>query len=401
MLSDHIDSKGGDGKATVEALRDVYSMYTSSIPAWLAGLYDKDIGGFYYSVSARDNTPHLPDIESTNQAINLIVNSGMLASPMLLPEKMRIKVAEFVKSLLDPEDGYIYHPQWGKDISASRRGRDLNWAIDMSHKLGFTLPYPPATERLKNMSRGESGKGDVSKLPEHLHSKENFIKYLEGFDWIKDAYYAGNTVAAQGSQIAAAGLADVCVEYLNRFQNPKNGFWHEKSDMHYGINGFLKITAFYISVGAPINMAELAADSAIECITSSEIGTTVCHLYNCYFSLYNILQSLRRAGDEEGARRVEAKLLRVMPEAIRAAKFKAEVFKKPDGAFSYMREHSVFRSQEAVVSEPNMVESDVNASVLSTSGLVNNIHQAFGIMDYRVPIFSDDDYSVFLENLKI
>ncbi|MBO5010201.1 MAG: hypothetical protein J6D20_05850 [Clostridia bacterium] len=403
-LKEHFDSRGADGAAVVSAFKEVYAMYTEALPKWLAGLYDHKTGGFYYSNSARDNEPFLPDIESTNQAVNLLVNSGMVSSPDKLPDAMKKKMAEFVCSLLDPDDGYIYHPQWGKDISNSRRGRDLMWAVDMSKKLGFALPYPTANDRLKALAAAkteEEKKAAASVLPEHLTSKEKFIQYLESFDWEKDSYYAGNTVAAQGRQIIAAGLADTCVEYLNRFQNPKNGYWSEKSDMHYGINGFLKITAFYIDAGAPINMAELAADSTIALLTSDEIGTTVCHLYNCYYALYNILRSLRKVGDNETADRVAKKLIAVAPEAIRSARFKTEVFRKADGAFSYHREYSAFKSQQAWVAVQNTPESDVNASVLCTSGLINNIYQAFDAGEYRVPLFSDEDYEIFLANLKL
>ena len=132
VLKEHFDSRGADGAAVVAAFKEVYEMYTDSIPAWLGGLYDHKTGGFYYSNSARDNEQFLPDIESTNQALNLLLNSGMIDSFDRLPKAMRDKMAEYVCSLLDPDDGYIYHPQWGKDIVDSRRGRDLNWAVDMS-----------------------------------------------------------------------------------------------------------------------------------------------------------------------------------------------------------------------------------------------------------------------------
>ena len=411
-LKEHFDKRGADGAAVVAAFKEVYSMYTDSIPAWLGGLYDHKTGGFYYSNSARDNEYQeyegkknyfLPDIESTNQALNLLLNSGMIDSFDRLPKAMRDKMAEYVCSLLDPDDGYIYHPQWGKDIVDSRRGRDLNWAVDMSRKLGFKLPYPTAYERLAALRTASSDDREKQSavLPEHLTSKEKFIEYLESFDWINNSYYAGNTVAAQGRQIIAAGLTDVCVEYLNKFQNPKNGYWSEKSDMHYGINGFLKITAFYIDAGAPINMAELAAESTIALLTSDEIGTTVCHLYNCYYALRNILASLRKAGDTAAADRVAAKLLAVAPEAIRAAKRKTEVFCKPDGAFSYLRDYSSYKSQQAWVSIMNTPESDVNASVLCTSGLINNIYQAFDASEVKVPLFEPESFDVFLDNLRL
>ena len=42
-------------KETVEAARDFLSLYDEGIYKWLAGLWDPEIGGIYYSVSARDN----------------------------------------------------------------------------------------------------------------------------------------------------------------------------------------------------------------------------------------------------------------------------------------------------------------------------------------------------------
>jgi hypothetical protein len=55
------------------ALRTWYSNFDGSVSVgWLANLYDTEIGGFYYSNSARDNEPFRPDLESTFQTITLI-----------------------------------------------------------------------------------------------------------------------------------------------------------------------------------------------------------------------------------------------------------------------------------------------------------------------------------------
>jgi hypothetical protein len=171
--------------------------------------------------------------------------------------------------------------------------------------------------------------------------------------------------------------------------------------MHTGVNGFLKITAFYINAKLPINMAEKAAMSAIECTKSDEIGTTVCHLYNSWFALQNILTSLRRTGDNETADKIYALILKNAPESVAAAKKKTEVFRNPDGAFSYTRNYSSFKSQEALVCEKEMAESDVNASVLSTSGLTRNIYQTLGAGDFYVPLYTHHDFERFLSALDL
>lgn len=402
-LEGFFNKKGADGAAIVRGFKELYSIYSDDLPEWLAGLYDHKTGGFYYSNSARDNEPHLPDIESTNQALNLLINTGMMNSCRELPEAMQKKLIEFTCSLQSDDDGYIYHPQWGKNIVDSRRGRDMVWAESMADKLGFKLPYPTANERFAALrkAKGEEKEKLMAALPDHLTTKEKFINYLEGFDWINSSYYAGNTVAAQGGQIIAAGLAEACAEYLNKYQNPKTGFWSDKADMHTGINGFLKITAFYINAKLPINMAKTAALSAIECTKSDEIGTTVCHLYNCWYSLGNILTSLRRTGKNDEADEIYALILKNAPEALRAAKRKTEVFRKPDGAFSYTARCSSYKSQEAVVCLPDMAESDVNASVLSTSGLTRNIYQTLGANNFYVPLYTHHDFERFLSALKL
>ena len=45
------------GKKTAEAVESFYAIYTDRIYEWLAGLWDQEVGGFYYSNSARDYVP--------------------------------------------------------------------------------------------------------------------------------------------------------------------------------------------------------------------------------------------------------------------------------------------------------------------------------------------------------
>ncbi len=395
----YFNERGYAGGEIRRGFSELYTMYSPELPVWLGGLYDPRIGGFYYSNSARDNEEFLPDIESTEQALNLIVNTGMLSSSAELPEMIKQGVERFTKSCLDPEDGYFYHPQWGKDICDSRRGRDLNWALSLANKFGYKYDYPTANERL-----AEAAEKNTSSLtlPEHFTSEGAFLRYLESFDWENNSYYAGNTLAAQGSQIIAAGYAELCADFLNRYQNPNTGFWSEDTGMRGGVNGFLKISSFYRNAGLGIKMPEVAAKSIITCMTSDEIGTTVCHLYNVFNAMDNILVSLRSSGDAgniEFADKVQDRLLKNAGAALASAKYKTEIFKKPDGGFSFMRDKTSCRSQEAPVALPDTPESDVNASVLCTSGLTNAICRCLGCEDVKVPLYTEFDYQRLLSAL--
>ena len=52
----------GLGREIDAALEELYALYDRKVIDWFAGLWDGEIGGFYYSVSARDHEGFLPDI---------------------------------------------------------------------------------------------------------------------------------------------------------------------------------------------------------------------------------------------------------------------------------------------------------------------------------------------------
>ena len=171
------------GDSAVNELRALYGIYDERYYLWLASLWQPEIGGFYYSVSGRDTEGFMPDIESTVQALNSLGRLG-LNSAMDEDEtkarytKMRRAIIRFAKSLEDPLDGYFYHPQWGKDISVSRRGRDAGWSVQAINAYGEKPDYPTAYERLASSDRE-----DQTMLPEHLTSLEAFSEYLNTFDF--------------------------------------------------------------------------------------------------------------------------------------------------------------------------------------------------------------------------
>ena len=144
------------GKFAAFELEQLYSIYDERLYVWLATLWDPQIGGFYFSSSGRDCDAFLPDIESTAQAMYFVQKSGLLSFygddfKTAVPAAMREALLSFAKGLQDKDDGFFYHPQWGKNIVTSRRARDLSWAMDLILKLG-DRPYYPTP-----LDTGESG----------------------------------------------------------------------------------------------------------------------------------------------------------------------------------------------------------------------------------------------------
>ena len=102
---------GGErGERLVRAFEAYYArIYTPTLPEWFAKLYDKKIGGFYFSNSARDNATLvykdqtfglLPDADSTWQTLVTIVSMGLTEGKHyrdFIPTEIQHKIIAFFK----------------------------------------------------------------------------------------------------------------------------------------------------------------------------------------------------------------------------------------------------------------------------------------------------------------
>ena len=401
------EAVGGElGCEITDALAELYSIYTSDTVDWLAGLYDPEIGGFYYSVSARDNEKvvHkdkeyllLPDAESTKQALSFIEASGMLEGVSggcaeILPEKMKAQILRFAKGLQD-EDGYFYHPQWGKDIGVARRARDLNWCTRIISMFGDEPRYPTIFDKKTGTTSAQT------LIPEHLSSPEKFGEYLIELNIPERSYNAGNTLSAQLGQISACGLVPQLMEYLNGTQHAETGLWHGVAD-YYGVNGLMKLSGVYSGAKMVLPHSLEAARSAFDAIISDESINSVVSLWNTWEAITRIVGNLRKNGGEDGER-MASEIFKDMreraPEAIRRSKEKIEVFKKADGGFSYKPDYASPTSQGMPVCIPYLPEGDVNATVISVPFLIKSIYAALDLGELAVPLYGKAERERFLK----
>ncbi|MBO5314921.1 MAG: hypothetical protein J6B48_00665 [Clostridia bacterium] len=390
------------GEETVKALKEFYSLYDESLYTWLAGLWQPEIGGFYYSNSARDHEGFLPDLESTAQALGFAQKSGLFSAydndiTKALPEKFKLALISFAKNLQDPDDGYFYHPQWGKDITVSRRGRDLGWALKTIKQFGDEPNYPSALERIKQKN---SNKIENTVVPDHFKSIESFKHYLNEMDLGNKSYSFGNMLAAQHSQIKAAGdqYIDAVIDYFNSTQRQDNGLWQEKIN-YDSVNGLFKISSLYTRFGKPIQNAEAAFESALYVALSDEPVTFVCEFYNPWCVLNDILSNIDKFGKKETAIAIRKRLCEAAPELLRVTVRKVSAHKKADGSFSYAPNNSASRSQGAPVAVPGTNEGDVNASCISSTGtLLSGVCVALGIDP--IPLFCEEDSRLFITLLE-
>lgn len=396
------------GKNMADALQEWHALYTDDVVEWLAKLYDARVGGWYYSESARDNETVvykdktyslLPDVESTNQALCFLESANLVDDfgekyANALPEWMKLDISTWVRGLQDA-DGFFYHPQWGKEVSLSRRARDRAWSRSILRNLGVEPKYHDITDIGKTCSQDSP----ALKIPEHLSSPEKFAEYLKPLDFGRHSYGVGNQLVAQADQIKACGRMDQLIKHLNELQHPVNGYWHDTPG-YTAINGLLKISGIYNIAGVPFPNATAAARSAIEAITSEEEFLIVTDVYNTWFAVNNLLTNLRSFGGEDGAKQADMLLADVediAADGMRASARKLSRFKKPHGSFSFLRDYSSEVSQGAPVALYHSEEGDVNSTLIAVSGTIEFCMKTLGLSKHHVPIFGRPHFETFME----
>lgn len=402
-LSDEVDRKGGDGAAFVSAMKKLYSVYSPDLLSWLGGLFDKRIGGFYYSETAKNSDGFLPDIESTYQALALLHSSRTISDYGEIPEPVRRRIAGFICSLEDPNNGYFYHPQWSKllvDSKTARKSRDLMWAVTLAAWLDFELPYSNAYVRMKN--RNDSAEECDSEI---FASKEKFLSYLSSLDFKNQAESSIFKVTAQTSQICAAGLADVAVEFFNSIQNQENGLWADKVDI-VSVHNFGSLSGMYQAMNRKIPNA----DKAVCLIVKDYLANTdnirkmkdISRIRRFWAAVETAILNLRIFGDEREktlAEEMEREFLNLAPELIATVTDVLPRFKSSSGVFTYRLCGSPTTSAGVPVAPFEAQDGDVNATVIAV-GIVSGIYRALGLGDYMIELFGNDGFKKFVSAIE-
>ena len=406
------------GSGSVDALTALYELYDERMYLWLAGLWDGEIGGFYFSNSARDNSQFLPDLESTMQVLMHLDLSGLLedydnsyVKAFADYPKVKDAMISFAKRLQSPDDGYFYHPQW-KDITvnSARLGRDLGWATMLLKAFGEAPLYNAPDGTLGSLGSPKNAKiteekGEDVALPEHLLSLRAFSEYVESLDIAHRSYDVGNTLASQHGQIRRAGqeYVDYLIKYLESKQKKETGIWEEEIN-YYSLNGLMKIGGIYNYFGAPMPNIDVSLKTVMS-LTSlpnfdgfSELDAHVCSVYNPWVIMRYLLRSAAATEGEEKVASLRADIIKNSAKMLSATYEKTKLFKESDGGFRYRIMGSSGTSQRAPVAIPGTFESDVNASTIMATDITFNIFFALG--EERVRMFSGDQGKVFLNMLK-
>ena len=409
------------GEDAAVAMGKLIALSDEGLYIWLANLYDADVGGFYYSASARDTESYLPDIESTAQALSILEYSGMLENylnkyPNALPESTKNEILAFAKGLQSSKDGYFYHPQWGEDITTSRRGRDLSWATQIIKALGSKPNYdapngtkgenPIGSSAALAVSLGKTGAATAASkvvataaLPDYLCDTGKWQNYLDDLWLNHNSYSAGNTLNSITGQISRAGSAykDILHTFLDAKQNKNTGLW-ESTVTYDAVNGLMKICGVYSSFGWTIPNAEKALDGAMEIALRPDGAVHVCSVYNPWVAMNDLIDSIKKSDGIDRANELREIIRAQAAELIDLTAEKIKPFKKPDGGFSYYKNYTNATSQGAPVAVYNTPESDVNATSISSNGISRYISYTLGVD--RVYNFCNADFDYFILHME-
>ena len=425
----------------VTAFKDFYTIYDEGLIEWMANLYDpcicvcQDLYGysectnmspicgsaaFYYTTSSRDALGMLPTIEGTNSVLGFIAGSGIMSGNMksYLGDDVGAKIGAFAYNLQEA-DGYFYHPNWGHNIGDSRRGRDYDRGIGILDRFGMSPKYtlgssasaasannsaskasllsPMRTSTVSLVSKVVAAATVNSSIPYYLQSVEAFKEYLEttksnGF------YSTGNNLGAQMSQIKARGQAyiDAIGEFLDTYQD-ENGFFNYTVPASYsylGVNGIMKVSGVYNSIGRRMPYAEAALERALEAITETAVPSGHVDVWNPWVAVSNALKNMGyektsttlAETDENAVATWRAEILKKMPECIAATKTKISKFRQADGSFSYIYKNGYAYATPTMQGEwcgiENTREGDMDAAVLSVTSMVSSMAGVMGVSSY-------------------
>ena len=399
------------GCESTEALKKLYNFYGDNIYKWFAALYEPEIGGFYYADSARDHEGFLPDIESTTQCLEMIYGSGMQNKFGLsfstmgysYPDSIREKIIHFGQSLQDEGDGYFYHPQWGKNIGSSRKGRDVNSAKGVIVRMGGKPLYPTGVERLAAAAKSKEAVPDS--VPAYMTDREKLKEYLGTLDVNRDSHGVGHLLESQGTQFKATGLIEDVCDWLDSKQLD-TGLWQPIDPLPYtALSGILKIGSFYNIAGRQMNYCDKMVDAAIDVILRDDDPIYVILVYNPWGGLRYAFINMEKA-NKSAAERGESmpydiqaarqKVYDRLPEMIDKTIEKLSKFRHPDGSFSYCQKHSASHTQGTLVSL-GYEEGDVNGTALAMNTMSNTIFEVLGLN--RVPLYDDNDYDNLINTM--
>ena len=384
-----------------EAVRGFYEEFydPEKMIRWWAGLYDPDLGGFYYANSARDTEGYLPDMESTFQIVQrlrvLDPDSDLAA---FLGPAITEKMIRFYREKQDPDDGYFYHPQWTKEESRKkvmRYTRDLDWTVTVLKWLHSSPLYPTA------LDRAGSGDGVATAWEPNARSVSSYVGELMK---TRSCESWSNTLQTQASTFEATGTLDAVLDVLNERSNPAYGLWvsgyDPSEDLYYNLKETpesevpyglytcaYKVMIMYNAGKRLVPNASRLVENAIKAIKSRDPGARVTYIFNPWATLGLVRENLANYGSREALADYDEQIRTNILSMLDALKGSLGKYKRDDGSYSFLQSGSSPTIYGTPVST-GALEGDVNGNNLVVS-FARHICHTVGL-ERMIPVFNQN-----------
>ncbi len=372
----------------IDSLSKIYGLFTPNMLSWLAGLFDSETGGFYYSNSARDTDGFLPDIGSTKQALEILEMSGAISSYDNLPILLKREITFFVCQREDKETGLFLHPQWEYQqvqMHISRLSRDLQSAETIVNELPCNLNSEPITNAAKKITN--------NKFFNYLSSKDALASFLEQLPF---NYESASFLSSQISLFKSLGLDGIVCDWLVTKQNPNTGLFEDENN-RTAVSSFRQVSSFFIATDRWLPNTEKAVSHILKHMTTPSMST-VYYVAACWHSLSNINYLCRN--DKETLCKVLKEICESVTVPLEYTYNTLLNSKWDDGSFSYYPSGSCHLCWGMPVAVPDAKEGDVNATLLAIGTFIA-MYRAMGLDAVRTPIFNSNDFAHFLNKIKI
>ena len=325
----------GLGEPLDDAIARFDEFLSDGATEFIAGLWDSQAGGFYYSNSAKEYKGFTPDAESTLQVLNLLSSGAIQGVKGHLPEKLPCDIKDKLLSFSDTSES---------------RGKAIK------EKLGA---LPESTDGAKPAAK--------SAPPKKYETKEQLIAFLDETFASSDASVK---LKAEIANIKSSSMLDTMFDYLD-------GAAFSKLEGYASAAEVYKIGSIYNDEKRKIARASEILEYVLVLIASDDAPDSVTDIYNAWAALRILLQNAENYGESDKALAYSC-VRSVADIIVNKTLEKLLAFKKSDGGYSYYQ-----AATPGVVSGKRVslgiAEGDINSTVTVLHGVRGNVFSCLGL----------------------
>lgn len=229
----------------------------ASVPGWLWNLYEPSSGGFYENIAMKRQPDRFgPDIQSTDQALNLLADCGY--PPEKLPDSVRRQAIHYFQSRQNSETGFFVDPHYPQALKSERvLGRLVAFSTAQLLDLGSVPLYPlPGQQE------------DSPATLWYYASPDSLTKWLDNLPWQKSVWTSMDAISSQKSLLSTLpeakrkAYARQMYDYGVARQDG-DGLWGKGQTPEIRLSGTVKFAWFCRGMDFPLPNPQKIYDSML------------------------------------------------------------------------------------------------------------------------------------------